>query len=773
MKRFLPLLLTTLLATGLSIRSAAYAADVPQGGVGLVLSGGGAKGMAHIGLIRALEENDIPIDYIAGTSIGAVIGSMYVMGYSPDEMVELLASEQFRKWYMGEPDVAYQFYFKQAPPSPTLFTATIDRHDSLLFIVPGATSLINPQQMNLGFIDIFSGASAACNYDFDSLFVPFRSVASDVFNKKKIVLKNGDLGDAVRASMSFPFVFKPIRVDSVLAYDGGIYDNYPYSVMEEEFHPEFIIGSIVSGEEEFPADYDMYGQIKNMIIQHNDYDMPDSLGIDIEFNMEDIGLLDFDRLQVAHDRGYNETLQIIDSIKARVPYTRSLESVNRKRALFKERIPEIVFSDIEISGVDVNQQDYMEREFRQQLDDNFDSEGLKMGYFRLTSDAGIKEIIPGTSFNPEDSTFTLKLNVNLDDKPVLHLGGGLSSSTTSQLYAGISYRQINDFSTEYMLEGQIGKLYKNAQLSSRFDLAMQVPMALSLIMSYSDLGFYNRNYFFSNSLSQIFNKEIEFFGKIRMSLPFLDNNKAEFSVGLGNIKDYYSISDVLNIYTFKYDVTRYNILGGSVKFSGTTLNHNLYPTSGRASVKSANIYTAREQFRPQGDKDNAYRSEDQSWIQMSWHEEIYSHLYKHLNLGFSADIFYSTRNFSSNYEATMMQAGHYSPTVNSKFMYDPNFRANQYVAGGIIPIYNINNNIHLRGELYGFLPIRPIESDDDGIAVYGDRFTNPAFLSEISAVARYGRVTLSLFLNSRSTNWSGITFGVTVGTLLLNEKFFD
>ena len=86
--------------------------------VGLVLSGGGAKGMTHIGIIRALEENNIPIDYIAGTSMGAIIGSLYAMGYSPDDMVELLKSEDFKRWYSGEVEEKYVYHFKKSLPTP-------------------------------------------------------------------------------------------------------------------------------------------------------------------------------------------------------------------------------------------------------------------------------------------------------------------------------------------------------------------------------------------------------------------------------------------------------------------------------------------------------------------------------------------------------------------------------------------------------------------------------------------------------------------------------
>ena len=85
--------------------------------VGLVLSGGGAKGAAHIGVIKALEENGIPIDYITGTSAGAIVGSLYAMGYTPEEMVELMLSEEFSYWQTGTVENEYKYYFKRQFPS--------------------------------------------------------------------------------------------------------------------------------------------------------------------------------------------------------------------------------------------------------------------------------------------------------------------------------------------------------------------------------------------------------------------------------------------------------------------------------------------------------------------------------------------------------------------------------------------------------------------------------------------------------------------------------
>ena len=109
MKRLLPLIAWCLCLAGLPPASAQS--------VGLVLSGGGAKGMAHIGVIKALEENGIPIDYVAGTSMGAIVGGMYAIGMTPEEMVALLKSDDFKRWSTGEVEQRYIYYYKNADPS--------------------------------------------------------------------------------------------------------------------------------------------------------------------------------------------------------------------------------------------------------------------------------------------------------------------------------------------------------------------------------------------------------------------------------------------------------------------------------------------------------------------------------------------------------------------------------------------------------------------------------------------------------------------------------
>ena len=212
-----------------------------DGKVGLVLSGGGAKGIAHIGVIQALEENDIPIDYITGTSMGAIVGGLYASGFTPAEMLELLASPGFAGWSTGQIDPNRLYYFQSEPQNPSMIKINFGK-DSTRFTSVLPVSLINPIPMNMAFLDIFSRYTAQCGGDFDRLFVPLRTVTSDVYAKHKVVLSKGSLADAVRMSMSFPMVFEPIDLDGVPMYDGGIYDNFPVDVMVEDFNPSALVG---------------------------------------------------------------------------------------------------------------------------------------------------------------------------------------------------------------------------------------------------------------------------------------------------------------------------------------------------------------------------------------------------------------------------------------------------------------------------------------------------------------------------------------------------
>ena len=450
--------------------------------VGLVLSGGGANGITHIGIIQALEENDIPIDYIAGTSIGAIVGGLYAMGYTPQEMLDLLCSKEFQQCYSGEVDKDNIYYIKQNDPTPELYAINATLGDSTAGVQALPQSLIDPIHMNIKIPELCIQATAACKENFDSLFVPFRCVASDVYNKREVVFSQGDLGNSVRASMTFPLVFRPIRIDDVLVYDGGIYNNFPINVMVDDFAPDFIIGSAVSGNHEQPADNDIVAQVESLIMQTSNYELPDTNGILMSFDLQDeVGLLDFNRAQYLFDLGYGTTLHLIDSIKGKVTRTVPLDSVNKRREAYKKTLPEVVFKNITISGATTQQHHYIMNEIRPAGHRYVRFKDFKEAYFRLMSEKAIKEIFPTMTYNPKDKTFDLHLDISMKDKIALSFGGGLSTNNINQIYYGLNYNHIGRHSTEVLLDGQFGRMYNNVQLMSRINLSTKVPMSFRII----------------------------------------------------------------------------------------------------------------------------------------------------------------------------------------------------------------------------------------------------------------------------------------------------
>jgi NTE family protein len=196
--------------------------------VGLALSGGGARGGAHVGVLKALEELKVPIDYIAGTSMGAIIGGFYAAGYSADEIEQLLNETDWERALRDRPDREDRTMRKKDLESEFLIPYRVGYNNGR-FQAP--LGVIEGQHLDQIFHSILIPAVPA--RDFDQLPIPFRAVATDLVTGEEVVLTDGSLADALRASMSVPGVFAPVRIDERLLVDGGMANNLPIDVVRE------------------------------------------------------------------------------------------------------------------------------------------------------------------------------------------------------------------------------------------------------------------------------------------------------------------------------------------------------------------------------------------------------------------------------------------------------------------------------------------------------------------------------------------------------------
>ena len=196
--------------------------------IGLVLGGGGAKGLAHVGVIKVLEEQRIPIDYIAGTSMGAIVGGLYAAGMSSDELEGLIEN------------INWTEVFKDKPPRKD--RTFRDKEDDYTYLLDFETGVrggkfrlpegfIQGQQIYMELKKLTHAVRDVS--DFDQLSIPFRAVAVDAGTGQQVVLEQGSLPEAIRASMSLPGVFAPAYIDGRLLVDGGILNNVPIDVARD------------------------------------------------------------------------------------------------------------------------------------------------------------------------------------------------------------------------------------------------------------------------------------------------------------------------------------------------------------------------------------------------------------------------------------------------------------------------------------------------------------------------------------------------------------
>jgi len=200
---------------------AAQAADC----IGLVLGGGGARGAAHIGVLKVLEREHIPICKVAGTSMGAIVGGMYASGYSPEQIETILGQIDWKEVLSDDPPRERLSMRRKNEDLEFLLGYEVGYRDGRIVTPQG---LIQGQKLLLLLRQIL--ASTWKIDDFDDLPIPYRAVAADILSGKPVVWSKGDLVLAIRSSMSVPGAFAPLPVDDYLLVDGGIFDNVPVGV---------------------------------------------------------------------------------------------------------------------------------------------------------------------------------------------------------------------------------------------------------------------------------------------------------------------------------------------------------------------------------------------------------------------------------------------------------------------------------------------------------------------------------------------------------------
>ncbi len=743
--------------------------------VGLVLSGGGAKGIAEIGAIKAFEENGIPIDYVAGTSMGAIVGGLYAAGYSPDEMMELITSKTFMDASTGTIDPKYYYMFFTPAERPTMlnlrFSADKFRESKLL-----PSSIISPMPMNFSFMSIFAAHTAQCGGDFDKLFVPLRTVASDMTNKRKIVFGSGPMDDAVRASMSFPIVFKPVVLDGALLYDGGIYDNFPVDVMRQEFHPDIMIGVDIHSTDTVRGFPDIMQQMDLLVIRPtNNYEIPPAEGIKLRIDLNEFSLLDFPKAKEIYKIGYEHAMEMVDSIKTRVTARRSPEEVARRRAEFKSTARPVVFEDVDVDGGTPSENSYIEYFFTPEHRDTFGLEKAMDSYTKVISTGMLRDLDPRAVYNSRTGWFKLMLKADVKDKIDLGIGGYLSSSVNSMLFMTLGYRSFDFRTIDASLSAWVGQSYMAAEANARAILRHRQTSSIGLQAAIWRQKYYESDKLFYEDDSPAFITHLE--GFVRLKYSFATGRRSVFDLGVGyaHLDDrFYNNDESIVDSDITRNVTMQDLGQIAMRWDRNTLDNRHLPTSGSRIAILGQGVLGYLNFRPGLEKMRSSQgkySENEKWLQLEVNYRNYFRLGSRWSLGFETTMLASTRHLLPNYNAAIVNAPAFNPTAASYTLFNPQLRANSFVTAGLVPVYKLNDRFEIRGQIHGFVPFRPIHQGSMASAEYGDWFSKAAFFSELSASFKLPFGNLSVYgtyQTSKGDNWG---VGLSFGYFIIAPKF--
>lgn len=735
--------------------------------VGLVLSGGGALGAAHIGVIKALERNNIPIDFIAGTSMGALVGGMYAAGWTPDEIEAYMASEDFRREAAGQINPDYVYYFKRKQPDAGGFTVKFTLDSALHATIP--TGIVSPYAMDFALMEHTAGPGVAANYNYDSLMVPFRCVAADVEHEREVVFRKGNLADGIRSSISYPFYFKPSTVDGMVLFDGGLYNNFPSNVMYADFMPDIIIGSNVAGHGSGKPDEDnLFSQIKAMLMSKTNYDAICDNMILIE-PIVNTAIFDFSSVSFSVDIGYATAMAKMDSILMRIERRITPEQRDSARAAFKKKQPFFVVDNIYVNGLNRNQSDYLIRSVSTR-NQATTLESLRKDYFRLVSDDRFKKLYPRVKYNADCKAYDLFLDVRADNDFIAQFGGCFSSKPINTAFLSLEYRHIGKIGTSYYANAYFGKYYGSVHAHARLDYPTLIPFYFEADFTLNSFDYFtSRTSFFEEiQPSYLFQSERSF--NFLLATPIRNKGKLAGEFSLSNTRNEYyqtkefTLSDVV-------DRTYFNNIAFDVLFERNTLNRKQYANAG-AFFQAKAFYIFGEEVTNPGTTstftNNYFKTH--SFFRFKVLYDRFFKVSKRITLGLYADGVISNQQPFNNFTATQLAAPAFQPIPESRTLFLSNYRAYNYAAVGGKLVVNIFKRFDFRFENYIFVPYKAFTQTQQQTTAYAKPFSKQYYMGSAAFVYELPFGPVSLSLNYYEKEKKPLSLIFTLGYIIFNRR---
>ena len=680
--------------------------------VGLVLSGGGADALAHIGVIKALEDNKISINYITGTSMGAMIGALYASGIPIRTIEQYFTSTHFLSASNGEIPTRFQYYFPKPTPTPSLISLRLKKSETgYSLLLP--SKIISSETFDFDAIKYLAEAEKNAHYNFDSLMIPFRCVAADIVTKQLVVFKDGSLTEALRASMSYPFFVRPIKIDNHLMYDGGIYNNFPVDVMCSDFKPDFIIGSNVSKNTPPPSEDDILGQLQHILVKNTNYDIYCTESELIEPHV-DFGTFSFENAQQAVDSGYYEALKHINHIKHHLKAKSIYTAIQNK---YNESDSSIIIGQITFKGLNTKQAKYAGSVLnrKRKKASNLSFQTFERNYYRLFQESYIEDIRTKLTFNNETQKYDATVNVSPIKSLTLDLGGNIASRPITEGYAHLEYNNLSTFGFKLGISTHYGKMYQALNAYAQFNFPAKFPVYIKpkfVIHKWNWFESRQSNLFVSEKPNYII--EGELYSGLEIGIGIGDKFKLSTELTYLQLEtEYYQTPNFSPSDTA--DATRFNGINSKIELSSNNLNRIQLPYKGNFFLAQLTLTNGNEIHKPGSTSiDNTNTITSHSILQLKVAYQAYIKMSNKFKIGTSITGVISSMGSFQNYTSTVIFSPSFKPTPDSKTLFLESFHANKFAALGFQFVYLPITNLQIRAEMYGFQPYQSYQLGKGG-----------------------------------------------------------
>ncbi len=733
----------------------------------MVLSGGGAAGVAHVGVLKALEERHIPIDFVVGTSAGALVASMYACGYSPLEIEAYVLSEPFQLMVKGELEVDKKFYFFDESNTSSMFNIPFSKDSILQKSIP--MSFVDPRYFDFEMLRILGRTSASVEKDFNQLFIPFRCVASDVVRKESVVFSKGNLNEAVRASMTFPLYLNPIRINGVLYFDGGLYDNFPLNAMYEQFDADFIIGSNVTKNDIKANENDFFGMISSMMTTPTNYTLPCEHGMIIEPKTE-VGTFEFENVKQAIEDGYRATLLKLDSLEQFIDVREHPDSLSMKRKKFHSSVDPIFVSSVKTASLKKNEFQYANKFILPKRSHRIlDEVELRERYFRLASTPQIELLYPNFE-SKKDGTLQLNLNVKKAKEFRADFGGLISSRAVNTGYFNLSYRSIGRVAHKINAESYFGKFYGSLRTNYEMVFPSIFPISVSAYFTLNRWDYFRSFATFFEEVRPSFLVQNEGYAGIKVKLPLGNNARWVMDARYFSLEDdYYQSSNFTSIDTADY--TRFFGTSLSAEYTKNSLNKKQFATEGHLIQIKARYVNGYERTVP-GTTSILKDTVEKNHQWLSVQAEFQSYFLKKgpIHLGVHGKTVLNSQSLFANYTASLLSMPAFNLIPDMETFFLPEYRATQYVSLGTNFVVELAKKLDFRLDVYYFQPILQLHQNTDGTIAYMKPQHAQSIVASNSILYHTPIGPVRASLNYFPAQENPLFFQLSFGYVLFNER---